>query len=230
MRPHRGGARARIAPFLRGRFLSGCSGPSIWRSRSPGGARVFALPPPPPCPSDFGRAVLSTFKGWGRVLVEWDSPLAERSPPGNSFLLHQAFVPSPCVGDLCGPAPRPLRGRGRPAWLPTASILPPHRPLTEHVLGARRCKGIRLLGSASPFPPDCVCASLLPTPLPVTQHPTSDPEGVAGMGVRSREASQPFSRLSPVRGRAETAVTERERGPRPGWGEGEEVCVGGWYL
>lgn len=33
-----------------------------------------------------------------------------------------------------------------------------------------------------------------------------------------------------MRGRAETAVTERERGPRPGWGEGEEVCVGVVFI
>ena len=30
-----------------------------------------------------------------------------------------------------------------------------------------------------------------------------------------------------VHGRTETAGAERERGPRPGWGEGKEVCVGG---
>uniref|UniRef100_A0A9L0TMJ7 Tubulin alpha 4a n=2 Tax=Equus TaxID=9789 RepID=A0A9L0TMJ7_HORSE len=54
--------------------------------------------------------------------------------------------------------------------------------LTKHVLGAGRWKGVKLLGPASPFPPTVYIPPTRFPPTPVTQHPASEPEGVARMG------------------------------------------------
>lgn len=66
-----------------------------------------------------------------------------------------------------------------------------------------------------------------PPPPPVTQHTSSEPGEVAGMGFGLVRRAGPSPAGARARGQAETAVAERERGPRPGWGEGKEVRVGG---
>lgn len=143
----------------------------------------------------------------------------------NPLLLHQAFCALILLRGVTRSRAQSFPPARRPARLPSAPSLPltSRSPeLTKHVLGARRWRGSDYLVQHPPFLRLCVYPSYPQSP--VTQHPSSDPGGVARMGfslVRRAGFSPAGIR---VHGRAETAGAERECGRGQVGGRGKR-CV-----
>lgn len=128
---------------------------------------MFAFPQPPPRPSDFGRAVSSTFKGWGRQLGCSGVPHQQRGdswkPPPAPLSIHALTL----LRGVTRSCAQSFLGEGDPLGCPLPLASPHPSPGTDRTRAWRRkVEGGQVTWSSIPFSSDCVCIPPTHNPFP----------------------------------------------------------------